>query len=71
LIERYKRIDTTDITGFIALDITKVLNPKLSLAISSRTLEAASSVSAGMEAFVARYAESWDRVRELEYVGQR
>jgi hypothetical protein len=56
-------------TGFVALDITKVFNPALSVSSYMRRREVLTLIRECVESVVKKYANSWDRVQEKQTAG--
>ena len=69
LAERYESSCSADATGLIALDITKVLNPNLAVAMGAPLQNVASDISEKMDSINRACAKAWDRVKEQRTAG--
>lgn len=68
LAKRYRKA-RSGATGFIALDLTKLSNPNLSVTSDMRRSEIVSLIRQRMESLVKNYANSWNSVREEQTAG--
>jgi hypothetical protein len=69
LAKRYREARRPSTTGFIALDLTKVWNPNLSVTSDMRRREVVSRIRHHMESVVKMYANSWNSVQEEQTAG--
>jgi hypothetical protein len=70
LVNRYKeRKKSALTTGFVALDLTKMLNPTLSVAKDEADKDMMSRIGDAMDSLNDRYRRVWDRVRDKRTAG--
>jgi hypothetical protein len=69
LARRYRETRRSRAVGFIALDLTKLSNPDLSVSSDMSRLAVISLIRQRMESVVKTYANSWNGVREEKTAG--
>lgn len=69
LAKRYRKARNSRTTGIIAIDLTKVKNPNLSVTSAVRRQEVVSAISQSMECVVKTYVNAWNSVQEEQTAG--
>ena len=69
LARRYRAREGEGATGFIALDLTKVSNPDLSVTVDIPSNQVVSLIRQRMESVVKKHAPSWNKVKEKQTAG--
>lgn len=69
LAKRYREVRRSNITGFIALDLTKASNPNLAVTSYTCRREVVSLISQRMESVNTMCTNSWNWVREEQTAG--
>ena len=70
LVERYKKRKRSGLTtGLIALDLTKIFNPNLSVAKDEPDRTMMARIGDDMDSLTERYRRVWDRVRNKRTAG--
>ena len=66
---RYLQMDTANATGFIALDLTKVFNPTLSVTDDMSAHEMVPQINTRMRSLLRRHIKDWERVKDDRTAG--